>query len=254
MYFSNKTLVPRARKPGATREGSGCGPWPPGCMGQGGTTSGWSLKDGTRYSFLAGCGLRQANRKGFESCSQRKRPAGTGLTTAFSVVFSLQFRSLLQVFLDQGEPRRRRSYPAGCTPDPKGGRLRTIEISVGNRGRWARRKSEGVQGIGRRVLTCVHPLLSAPAHPSWRPEPRQRSLRRGLGLLVCGPAEKTPQGLRWATRAKRRREGGGKRGAGTQTRAEPAGEAERAWEPGAPVAGPPPATAECPRCLPAGPL
>lgn len=99
---------------------------------------------------------------------------------------------------------------------------------------------------------------SAPAHPSWRPEPRQRSQsgptpRRARATSVR-PGRETPLGFHWATRAKRWREGGGRSGARTPTRAEPAGEAERAWEPGAGVAGPPPATAECPRCLPAGPL
>lgn len=78
-------------------------------------------------------------------------------------------------------------------------------------------------------------------------------LRPRLRLPACGPRGGDPAGASWATRAKRRREGGGRSRARTPTRAEPAGEAGRAWEPGARVAGPPPATAECPRCLPAGP-
>lgn len=122
----------------------------------------------------------------------------------------------------------------------------------GHLGRRRRRESEGVQGVRRPVSTP-----SAPAHPSWRPEPRQRSRSRPASpkprATSVGPGGTDPAGALWATRAKRRREGGGRSGARTPTRAEPAGEAGRAWDPGAPVAGPPPATAECPRCLPAGP-
>lgn len=70
-----------------------------------------------------------------------------------------------------------------------------------------------------------------------------------LGQLAYGLAEEIPLGLA-GRRAPSR---GGRSRARTPTRAEPAGEAGRAWEPGAPAAGPPPATAECPRCLPAGP-
>lgn len=130
------------------------------------------------------------------------------------------------------------------------GAARAIGVD-GHLGRRRRRDSEGVQGVGRPVSTP-----SAPAHGSWRPEPRQRSRSRPASPKPPATSVRShggdPAGARRATRAKRRREGGGRSGARTPTRAEPAGEAGRAWEPGAPVAGPPPATAECPRCLPAG--
>lgn len=96
-------------------------------------------------------------------------------------------------------------------------------------------------------------LRTLPGAPSPAKGRGPLPLRGGLRPAVRSGRE-TPLGFIWATRAKRWREGGGRSGAWTPTRAEPAGEAERAWEPWAGVAGPPPATAECPRCLPAGPL
>lgn len=174
---------------------------------------------------------------------------------------SLQFRSLLQVYFGQGSPWRRRSYPAEGTPDPLSCRRLAVEAARGSEemDSWG----EGGGESGRESRTSGAECAPgsnrlAPAHPSWRPEPRQRSRsptapRRARASSLRSGRE-TPLGFIWATRAKRWREGGGRSGAWTPTRAEPSGEAERAWEPWAGVAGPPPATAECPRCLPAGPL
>lgn len=132
--------------------------------------------------------------------------------------------------------------------------------SEGDRERWASGGEDRGESLRESRASSAEsaPVSnpSAPAHPSWRPEPRQRSQSGPAPprapATSAQPGRETPLGFRWASRAKRWREGGGRSGAWTPTRAEPAGEAERAWEPGARVAGPPPATAECPRCLPAG--
>lgn len=77
--------------------------------------------------------------------------------------FSLEFRSLLQVYSGQDEPLRRRSYPAEDAPDPLGCRRRAVGAARGiegdgRLGRRRRRESERVQGIGCPVYTCVQPL------------------------------------------------------------------------------------------------
>lgn len=203
--------------------------------------------------------------EGASNCSPR-RPAGACRWTTV-LLQGLQSSGSVPPpgFSGQGELRRRRSYyPTVGTPDPLGCRRRAVGTARGfggdgRLGRGRRRESEGVQGIGADGADSA-PVSSpsAPAHPSWGPEPRQRSpsgpAPPRAPATSAQPGRETPLGFCWATRAKRWREGGGRSGARTPTRAEPAGEAERAWEPGAGVAGPPPATAECPRCLPAGPL
>lgn len=122
-------------------------------------------------------------------------------------------------------------------------------------GIWGEGGGESQREYKASGALCPPPrhLRTLPGAPSPAKGRGPVPLRPRLQLRACGPAEETPLGLA----GRRAPSGGGKEaggaGPGPPTRVEPAGEAGRAWEPGAPVAGPLPATTECPRCLPAGP-